>query len=113
MYLHHCEHHEDRGELLLKFALKSNYLLQFPKELTMTCLICLDHGEAAVRVDLERGDGAGEDVGPAPGSWQMAARVGDGVIAQDALPVRVAHVEIECPATEVLALEIVPDRAEV
>ena len=79
----------------------------------MTCLICLDHGEAAVRVDLERGDGAGEDVGPAPWSWQMAARVGDGVIAQDALPVRVAHVEIECPAAEVLALEIVPDRAEV
>ena len=66
-----------------------------------------------MRVDLERGDGAGEDVGPAPGPGKVAARVGNGVVAEDALPVRVAHVEIECSATEILALKIVPDSAEV
>ena len=43
----------------------------------------------------------------------MTARVGDRVVAEDALPVRVAHVEVECPATEILALEIVPTRTKV
>ena len=74
---------------------------------------CLDHGETAVSVNLETRDRAGEDIGPAPGPGQVTARVGDGVVAEDALPVRVAHVEIECPATEILALKIVPNRAEV
>ena len=64
-------------------------------------------------VNLERGDRAGEDAGPAPGPGEVTARVGDGVVAEHALPVRIAHVEIECSATKILSLKIVPDGAEV
>ena len=73
----------------------------------------LDDGEAAMCVNRERGDGTREDVGAASGAWKVAARVGDRVVAEDALPVRVAHVEVECPATEILALEIVPNRTKI
>ena len=61
-----------------------------------------------MHVDLEGGDGAVEDVGAAPGPGEVTARVRDRVVAVHALPVRVAKVEVECPATKILALEIVP-----